>query len=132
MSIDFTCPHCKGQLCTGEHIVLTFKKNRWNKGLLLLHPEIGNYTYKHHSSYSFGIGEKVEFYCPICNRNLTSRKHSNLAHVNYRDEDGKNYQVYFSKVAGEKSTYKLIGDFVEIHGENSSMYADFFDMNQLV
>jgi hypothetical protein len=132
MSVEYTCPHCKGYLCIGKRIILTFKKNIWKGGLLLLHPKVGNYVYKHHSSYSFGIGEKVEFHCPICHHNLTSRKHPNLAMIHHKDQNGKQFEIFFSKVAGEKSTFKMYGDFVEIYGKHANMYADLFSMSQMV
>lgn len=132
MSYDFICPHCKGHLCSGEDITLTVKKKRWKGGLLMLHPEVGNYNFKHHPSLSFTAGEKVEFLCPICHHNLSSKKHPDLALIYQIDKNGREYQIYFSKIAGQKSTFRMTGDFVEVYGKDADSYKDLFNLSQLV
>ena len=43
------------------------------------------------------------------------------------DKDQKEYDLYFSRLRGEHSTFKIgNGDIVEKYGEDSSSYVDFF------
>jgi len=46
-------------------------------------------------------------------------------------EDGKEYDIYFSQVAGEHSTIKMMGEHVELYGTHSEKYLDFFNMSQM-
>ena len=97
-------------------------------GLLLLNPELGNYDLIHHSSVKYEEGEMVDFLCPVCHADLTANEiNKNLAHVIMVDEDNKEYHVFFSKICGEQSTFKIKeNDIVEMHGEDSSAYVNYF------
>jgi len=48
-----------------------------------------------------------------------------LVHVIMVDPDGKEHEVYFSQVDGEKITYKLSSKEVMIKGGHSYRYAHF-------
>jgi hypothetical protein len=48
-----------------------------------------------------------------------------------KDDKGNEYQILFSKIAGEKSTYKIIGESVEIFGEHHSNYIDFINLSHI-
>ncbi len=132
MSYDFLCPHCGGYLRIGDNVVLTVKKEKWSGGLVFLHPELGNYTVKNHPSFKVDKGEQVIMHCPVCGKNLTSKKHPKLAMLMMKDEEGKEHEIYFSQVPEEQSTFRLIGDFVEIHGEDAGIYEDLFDLSRLI
>jgi len=41
------------------------------------------------------------------------------------DKDSKEYDIYFSRIAGERSTYQVSGDTVMVAGEHSSRYTYF-------
>jgi len=122
---DFLCPNCNDHLRVGEHLVFKVKNSRKQSGLLLLHPQIGNYSSIKHPSFSIKKGEVLEYYCPLCNSALKSGIHPNLALVNMIDEDGKIFAVYFSQVAGEQSTYETIGDTVHATGDDAGKYTYF-------
>jgi len=51
MANDFLCPFCRGHLTVNEVVVLSIKSGQQEKGLILLSPEIGNYTNHTHSSF---------------------------------------------------------------------------------
>jgi hypothetical protein len=70
-------------------------------------------------------GEVIEFFCPLCDATLTSDIHKNLAYVIMIDEAGKSYDVYFSQIAGEHSTYETDGDSVHAAGEDAGRYTYF-------
>ena len=64
----------------------------------------------------------------MCNKKLASDIHDNLAKIIYIDEKRQEYNVLFSIVAGEKSTFKMVGDSVEVFGEHSNNYLEFLGM----
>ena len=122
---DFLCPKCKGHLRVGDHIIFKVKNGLKQSALLLLSPQLGNYSSVKHPSFEFDLGEILEFYCPLCNGSLKSDIHQNLALVLMKDETGKSFVVYFSQVAGEHSTYEIDGEAVHVAGENAGLYTYF-------
>ncbi|MEE4197676.1 MAG: hypothetical protein V2I54_08530 [Bacteroidales bacterium] len=131
MKNDFICPHCKGYLNVGEFIILAAETSHNDSGLILMNPELGNYSVVQHKDFRIQEGEKYDFYCPICHEKLAADIHDNLSHILMVDEKGTNYQILFSKIAGEKSTYKIIGESVEIFGDHHSNYIDFINLSHI-
>jgi len=128
---DFVCPKCHGYLRVGDDIIFMTKTKKWKGGLILLHPELGNYAATNHPSFKVDEGEHIDFYCPICHHKLTSSRHENLAMILLKDESGKTFEVYFSQIAGEQSTFKLIGENMAIYGEHAQNYLDFMNLSQM-
>lgn len=122
---DFLCPECNGHIRIGEHIILKVKNLKKQFGLLLLSPQIGNYSSVKHPAFEIKHGESLDFFCPLCNNSLKSDIHPNLAHVIMNDEAGKSYDVYFSQIAGEHSTYETKDDSVHIEGDDAGRYTYF-------
>lgn len=131
MQTDFKCPHCRNLLNVGDNIVFS-SKNKWGKeGLIILHPELGNYSVIKHPKFEIPRGEMLEFFCPFCNMLLTSERNPSLSKILMSDEKGLEYEIHFSRIAGQHSTYKIIGDNVEIFGEDASEYLDFLNLGTL-
>ncbi|NOZ46330.1 MAG: hypothetical protein GXO79_06065 [Chlorobi bacterium] len=124
------CPKCKGILNVEENVVFSAKNKDGKAGLIFLHAHLGNYTVLRNPQFTFESGEQLTFYCPLCNTKLRSDKHKNLAQILMTDKMDILYHVYFSEIADEKSTYVLIGDNVEIYGQDSKNYIDFFNLSQ--
>jgi hypothetical protein len=122
---DFLCPKCMAHIRVGDHIIFKVKNSKKQSALLLLSPQIGNYTSIKHPSFEIQTGEYLEFYCPICNTSLNSDIHKNLAHVILNDESGKSTDVYFSQIAGEHSTYATNGEYLHSAGEDAGKYTYF-------
>ena len=122
---NFLCPKCMGHIRVGNQIIFKVKNNKKQSGLLLLSPQIGNYTSEKHPSFEIQTGEPLEFYCPVCNVSLISDIHKNLAHVILHDETGKNNDVYFSRIVGEFSTFETDGESVHITGADAGRYTYF-------
>jgi hypothetical protein len=122
---DFLCPKCREHLRVGDHIIFKVKNSEKQSALLLLSPQIGNYSSIKHPSFEFKQGESLDFYCPLCNTSLKSDIHKNLALVLMKDETGKNFAVYFSQVAGEHSTYETDGEAFRVTGEDAGKYTHF-------
>ncbi len=129
MNKNFICPRCKAYLNVGKHIVLTVRANHGDSGIVFLNPEIGNYTTEVNPEFKVKSGEKYDFSCPVCHEKLAADVHDNLSRIIMIDEKGDEYEILFSKIAGEKSTYKIIGESVEIFGEHHSNYIDFISLS---
>jgi len=57
---------------------------------------------------------------------LASDVYGNLSKITYVDNKRKEYNILFSIVAGEKSTYKLVGNSAEVFGKHSENYLDLY------
>ena len=129
MKIHYLCPHCRSYLRVWNNIIFTVKSTEGKRqGLLLLNPELGNYTYVSHPSLKFIEGEKVEFYCPVCFSNLTAKQiNENLVKIIMVDEQLHEYDIYFSTIVGQHTTFKIAQDnIIERHGEHTSSYVNYF------
>lgn len=122
---DFLCPKCMGHLRVGEHLIFKVKNLKKQSGILLLSPQIGNYSSVKHPSFEISAGESLEIHCPMCDASLISDIHKNLAHVLLYDENGNSNDVYFSRIFGEHSTFKTAGESVHIEGEDAGRYTYF-------
>lgn len=129
LKVNFLCPHCRAYLRVWNNIVFIVNSSLKNlTGILLLNPELGNYNFIHHSSIEFKEGEMLNFMCPVCRADLTSTEiNSNLAKIVMIDENKKEFDIYFSKICGEQSTFLIKDDdIVEKFGGDSSSYVDYF------
>jgi hypothetical protein len=98
----------------------------------MIHAELGNYHASHHSELDITEGDHYEFRCPVCHAFLNSDFNDRLAEIIMLDEDGREFRIVFSKIKGEKSTYKILGDAREIYGDDSEQYLDFINMSTLL
>lgn len=122
---DFLCPKCREHIRVGDYLIFKVKNNKKQSALLLLSPQIGNYTSIKHPSFEIQKGEYLDFYCPLCNVPLMSQIHRNLALVILQDETGKFNDVYFSQIVGEHSTFATDGESVHVAGEDAGKYTYF-------
>jgi hypothetical protein len=122
---DFLCPVCQEHIRVGDNIIFKVKNQKKQSALLLLSPQIGNYTSIRHPSFEILPGEYLEFYCPLCNAPLMSGIHKNLAHLILKNESGKSNDVYFSQIMGEQSTFTIDGESVGISGADAGKYTYF-------
>jgi hypothetical protein len=129
MAIEYLCKVCRGHLKVKTSIVLAATKiNSSERGLVFLNPEIGDYTTTTHASFKIKEGEEYIYTCPICHSQLNSAKYNHLVRIIMIDEDGKEYNIYFSGIAGEKCTYKLRGTKMEVKGPDARLYNKYFEV----
>jgi hypothetical protein len=122
---DYLCPNCKGHLNVGGKLVFATKTKKKHRGLLLLDPKVGEYKYQHHDKFMLEKGELVDFECPICQTDLTSSERKDHAMIwMVGIEDKMEYDLYFSKVAGNRSTYVVAQDNIEMFGEDAMDFDD--------
>lgn len=124
MKNDYICPKCRGYLNVEQNICFSAKTKSGKTGLVYLNPEVGNYTFIKHPLFDFKDGDQLEFFCPICQANLESTELSaKLAKVLlYDQQDKAEYEILFSKVSGERCTYKMKAGKVIPFGEHQSRY----------
>jgi hypothetical protein len=129
MATEYLCKVCRGHLKVKTSIVLAATKtNSSERGLIFLNPEIGNYTTTTHLSFKVKEGEEYIYTCPICHSQLNSAKYNHLVRVIMIDDDGKEYNIYFSGIAGEKCTYKIRGTKMEVQGPDAKKYNKYFEV----
>jgi hypothetical protein len=131
MTVEYLCKVCRGHLKVNTSIVLAATKlsDRSQKGLVFLDPEIGNYTKTTHPSFLIKEGEEYIYSCPICSAQLNSMKYLHLVRIIMVDKDRKEYNIYFSGIAGEKCTYKIRGNKIESKkGPDVKIYDKYFEV----
>ncbi len=128
MKTNFLCPHCRGHLRVSNSIIFLTKTNKGKSGLLLISPDLGDYTVKMHPDYNdFEEGDIVNFICPICYENLDAEEYDkNLAKVIMQEENGKESIIVFSKITGEKCTFKIHEGNIKSYGGDADAYKSLF------
>lgn len=123
----YLCPHCKGHLRLANEIIFLTKTKKGESGLVLLSPEIGDYNVIVDPQLNYEPGDHVNFICPICYENLDAAEYGeNLAQVIMRDSKDNESTILFSKIVGEKCTYKVEGGKVQSFGTDADTYINFF------
>jgi hypothetical protein len=129
MAVEYLCKICRGHLKVKTSIVLAASKiNGSRRGLIFLNPEIGNYTTTTHPSFEIEEGAEYTYTCPICHSQLNSAKYNHLVRIIMIDDEGKEFNIYFSGIAGEKCTYKIRGTRIEKEGPDAALYDKYFDV----
>ena len=131
MENNYLCPECRAYLNACDKIIFGAKKENNQFGVILLHKELGNYSVEQHPEFKTDKGERVQFFCPACHANLTTDINKNLAHVVLQEKDGKEFDIYFSQIAGEKLTYQIVGETMKVYGDDSDNYLDFFSLSMM-
>ncbi len=130
MAVEYLCKVCRGHLNVKTSIILAAQQvNSSKRGLVYLNPEIGNYTITTHPTFQIQEGEEYIYTCPICGAQLNSRKYYHLVRIIMIDDDKKEYNIYFSDIAGEKCTYKIRGTKVQmVKGPDAKRYDKYFEV----
>lgn len=127
MKNEYVCPYCRGNLKIDNDIIFAVRTQSEQRGLLMVSPQLGNYSYRKHPDLEFTDGERVETFCPMCHSNLKAINVStNLAEVIMIDEAGDEYQIYFSEIVGEHVTFKIKDTDMESFGDDTAGYINFF------
>lgn len=101
----YICPKCRNNINIENNIILIAKNEFDQKGIVMLHTELGNYSTKFSSDFTIIEGDKVKFLCPVCHTSLSNLKNDCLASFNIIDENKKESVLIFSQIYGEKCTY---------------------------
>ena len=129
MASEYLCKACRGHLQVRTSIVLAAqKKGTTERGLVFLDSELGNYSKSTHPTFHIDEGSEYIYTCPICHSLLNSAKYKHLVRIILVDENKKEYDIYFSEIAGENCTYKLGTGEMEAKGSDSQRYNKYFDI----
>lgn len=131
MAVEYKCKVCKGHLNVKTSIILaaTNLSDRNERGLVYLNPELGNYTHTTHPSFILKEGVEYIYTCPICGAQLNSMKYLHMVRILMIDEEGKEFNIYFSGIGGEECTYKIRGNKVEEKaGPDVKAYDKYFEV----
>jgi hypothetical protein len=131
MAAEYLCKVCRGNLNVKTSIILaaTNLKNRSERGLVYLNPELGDYTRTTHPSFDIKEGDEYIYTCPICGAQLNSMKYLHMVRILMKDEEGKEFNIYFSGIGGEKCTYKIRENTVEQKaGPDVRIYDKYFEV----
>ncbi len=127
MTNEYMCPYCRGQLKIENDIVLAVRTKTEQRGVLLLSPKLGNYRVRKHADLDLNEGEHLEVFCPMCHSNLKAiNVNSDLAEVIMKDDNGDEYQIFFSEIVGEHVTFKIHDSDVESYGDDTGNYMNYF------
>jgi len=129
MNINYRCPHCHGYLALNDSVFFSVRTPDQKVGLISLHSDLGDYSVNKNPEFEYREGDALDFYCPICHTALASGFHKNLAKIIMVDEENREFEILFSRVAGEKSTFKIIGETMEIFGDDSAEYLDYINLS---
>ena len=122
MSRHYSCPHCKKVFNPGTKVVLIIE-HEGDRELILLSPELGDYTVVYPLSFQPELGRKYTFRCPVCQTNLTSELNDNLVEIEAETDDGRFERVGFSRVFGERATFVGSGpDHVTLYRDHATRY----------
>ena len=114
-----------------EKIVISAKAKDGSEGLISLSPKLGDYNVSFPPTLNKKKGELLTLFCPVCHQNLSSGKHVNLAMVLAVDESRQEFEILFSQIIGEQSTVKMIGENVELFGDDVYKYQDHLNPRQM-
>jgi uncharacterized protein YbaR (Trm112 family) len=128
MYYDYLCPACRGHLRIGDKLVIAARTGENEYGLIFLHPELGDYTTEHHSSFRLREGDELTIYCPVCHNVMNFEDNKKLAKVLMRNKKGEEFEIFFSGIAGEKCTYRLRDKEVRAFGPDMERYQKYFDL----
>ena len=125
MKNNFFCPKCHGNLNVGGYVIFSVKTQGKKYGLVLLNPEVGDYSAIKHDDFKPNEGELSGFFCPMCHASLIAMDvDENLVRIYMVDEEKKKHEILFSGIVGEKCTYKITDGIVEEAGESKSDYVE--------
>ena len=128
MKSRFLCPECRSDLKIKNSVIFSVKTEKGIIGLVLLSPELGNYSILHAPSITYTEGEHISFYCPVCHASLGIPKvNKDLAGVIMIDEKKVEYNIIFSEVAGKQCTIKLKENaIIESFGADADEFSNFW------
>ena len=121
MSWDYCCPRCKTALNPDRSVILAAAHGD-TRVLIGFHPKPGNYEVYLPPNVRTEEGSRWDFYCPVCQANLTAAEDDNLCELELW-ADKKPLRLFFSRVAGEHATFVVHEDTLsEKHGDDSVHY----------
>ncbi len=124
MRWSYHCPICGAHLNPATENIVLLADCEFGRGLFLFNETPGNYSLSLPENITLEKGQIWEFLCPVCRGNLTSKANPNIAMIRVIVDQGKDYAVFFSKVAGEQATFVVNAEGAEVYGPHAVHYED--------
>ncbi len=125
MKRTYFCPHCRAVLNPSVKIVMRARLKR-QSGLFLFSPRPGNYDVYVPEGFALTKGDQVVFACPVCGRDLTSRRGPEWAEIGFRTSADMRGTVVFSTVFGRHATYFITEEEIRWYGEDARDSLNFW------
>jgi hypothetical protein len=114
---NYICPHCKHSLNKNKRVVLKIKRKNNETATIYLNPKPFEYDYTTDPPLTLNENEEVTFYCPHCDKDLSSEEYNKFVKILMVVADKLEVDVFFSKIYGIHKTYVGIEDFMDEYGE---------------
>ena len=116
----YHCPSCQKSLTEERKVILNFRKSPSDtlSDIFLAIP-----------STNFKKGDQVVFYCPKCQIDLTSKRDAKFAELKMKVNDFIYFEALFSTVYGDKRTYIITEDDIDVYGEANYEDMPFPDLS---
>lgn len=121
MRREYYCPHCRKLLNPGTLVVFIVEHDQ-ERELVLLAPELGDYSIIYPASFTFELGTLYTFRCPLCRADLSSNLDQRLVDILSLTDDGSPVRVSFSRVFGERATFVFAANGVDEYGEHAERF----------
>ena len=118
MKRNYHCPKCYGILNPNVKIILK-TECAGRTALLLFSPQPGNYHVIAPESFQLKRNDEVRFSCPLCSRDLTSKRDKQMAEISFSSPGGDSGRVVFSRVYGHHETYFVTKEEVRCFGKHA-------------
>lgn len=118
MKRNYHCPKCHGILNPNVKIVLK-TEHAGRAALLLFSPQPGNYHVIVPESFPLKKNDEVRFFCPLCGRDLTSKRNRMMAELHFTTAGGQAGTAVFSRIFGHHETYFVTKEEVRPYGEHA-------------
>jgi len=128
MKNRYLCPSCRSDLKIKNSVIFSAQTEKGIRGLVLLSPELGNYSILHVPEFSYAAGDHIDFFCPVCHTSLgIPEVNKDLAGVIMIDEKEVEYNIIFSEVAGKKCTMKVKeNNIIESYGDDAGEFSNYW------
>lgn len=125
MKRNYTCTHCNAVLNPSAKIVMKATLGEQN-GLFLFSPRPGNYGLFMPHDFALKEGDEVEFSCPVCGKDLTSKRGAQWAELNFQSSSEMQGTVLFSKIFGVHATCFITEETIRWYGEDANPSINFY------
>lgn len=113
---NYYCPKCDNKLNHDNKVMLILFKKNGEQAKIFLDPKPHSYRVKCEPNIEFNENEIVDFICPQCDNNLKSAEYEKFVRIILKVTDGVLFDVFFSRVYGDRRTFVGIEDFKEEYG----------------
>ncbi|MGV6861500.1 MAG: hypothetical protein ACWA41_06995 [Putridiphycobacter sp.] len=121
---EFYCPDCHQRLDENNEIHLKINNPNDGRVDIFLSTSLGNYEKRTQPEISFNNGDYLDFHCPHCESKIHAKDRDKFVHLIMKVENKFDFDILFSRVAGEQKTFLVTEDGVECYGNDCEEMGD--------